>query len=175
MQLENFVDKNYLNTDIEEGYFSQLGSSFKSSGDDIKKNYVKKMQQLLNGKEQLYLKKDEFLLKHLRKVVKSYKVLEKEEDRVDYLKMFRLRSLASQYNSIVPLLKDGFFFPYLIFTVRENNEQRILELDFVEDILLDRYKDHCVRSYHFSAIKRVNKTVEEDGFIIELSNESFKY
>ena len=60
------------------------------------------MQQLLNGKEQLYLKKDEFLLKHLRKVVKSYKVLEKEEDRVDYLKMFRLRSLASQYNSIVP-------------------------------------------------------------------------
>ena len=40
---------------------------------------------------------------------------------------------------------------------------------------MDRYKDHCVRSYHFSAIKRVNKTVEDEGFIIELSNESFNY
>ncbi len=73
------------------------------------------------------------------------------------------------------MLKDGYFFPYLIFTVREADEQRILELDFVEDILMDRYKDHCVRSYHFSAIKRVNKTVEDEGFIIELSNESFNY
>ena len=57
--------------------------------------------------------------------------------------MLRLRSLASQHNHIVPLLKDGYFFPFLIFSVREKDEQRIIELDFVEDIMLDRYKDHC--------------------------------
>jgi len=48
----------------------------------------------------------------------------------------------------------------------------------VEDILLDRYKDHCQRSYHFSMIKRVNKLSaghDESGFIIEFENESFTY
>ena len=59
--------------------------------------------------------------------------------------------------------------------MRQNDEQRIIELDFVEDILLDRYKDHCQRSYHFSMIKRVNKTVEDDGFIVEFNNETFMY
>ena len=73
------------------------------------------------------------------------------------------------------MIKDGYFFPWLIFIVKQRNEQRIIELDFVEDILIDRYKDHCQRSYHFSMIKRVNKTTDEDGFIVEFNNETFSY
>ena len=49
--MEKFVSPCLLNPEVETGYFSELNSSFKSSGDDIKKNYVKKMQDLLNGKE----------------------------------------------------------------------------------------------------------------------------
>ena len=83
---------------------------------------MKKMQEILNGREQLSLKKDFFLLKDLRKLVNTYKILEKEEDRQKYLNMLRLRSLASQYNSITPMLKDGFFFPWLTFVVKQGNE-----------------------------------------------------
>lgn len=63
----------------------------------------------------------------------------------------------------------------MIFIVSQGDEQRILELDFVEDILLDHYKDHCQRSYHFSAIKRVYKSYNEDGFTVEFNNETFIY
>ena len=93
--LEQFVDPNYLNPEMETGYFSELASSFKASSDDIKKNYVKKMQLILNGREQLSLKKDKFLLKELKKLINSYKVLESEDDRQEYLNMLRLRSFAS--------------------------------------------------------------------------------
>ena len=120
--LEQFVDPNYLNPEMETGYFSELASSFKASSDDIKKNYVKKMQLILNGREQLSLKKDKFLLKELKKLINSYKVLENEDDRQEYLNMLRLRSFASQHNSVVSMLKDGNFFPFLIFIVSEGNE-----------------------------------------------------
>lgn len=110
-----FIDHKMFETDIKQGYFGELNSSFKSSGDDIQRNYLKKMQEIINGRDQLSLNKDQFLLKDLRKLVTTYKVLEKEEDRQEYLNMLRLRSLASQYNSITPMLKDGFFFPWLTF------------------------------------------------------------
>ena len=51
----------------------------------------------------------------------------------------------------------------------------MLELNFVEDILLDSYKDHCKRSYHFSMIKRVNKGYNKDDFILEFNQEKFMY
>lgn len=120
--LEKFINPKFLESEITTGYFNDLNSSFKSSGDDIQRNYVKKMQEILNGREQLSLKKDFFLLKDLRKLVNTYKILEKEEDRQKYLNMLRLRSLASQYNSITPMLKDGFFFPWLTFVVKQGNE-----------------------------------------------------
>ena len=109
------------------------------------------------------------------KIVNAYQMLEKEEERVRYLNRVRLRSLASQYLQISPLLNDGFFFPFYIFIVRDKDEQRMLELNFVEDILLDSYKDHCKRSYHFSMIKRVNKGFNKDEFILEFHQEKFMY
>ena len=129
----------------------------------------------MNGREQISLNKDKFLLKDLRKLVTTYKVLEKEEDRQKYLNMLRLRSLSSQYNSITALLKDGFFYPWLTFICKQGNEQRILELDFVEDTITDKYKDHCQRSYNFSMIKRINKDLNEDKFTVEFSNETQSY
>jgi len=63
----------------------------------------------------------------------------------------------------------------MIFTVLDGKEQRLIELNFVEDVLHDRYKDHCCRSYHFSMIKRVNKGYEMDTFNVEFNNERFCY
>ena len=128
---------------MEVGYFAELQVSFKSSGEDIKKNYFEKMTKLLGDRTKLSLRHDKYLLKELYKIVNAYKILEKEEDRIEYLNMLRIRSFASQYLSVVPQFKDGNFFPFFIFTVRRDDEQRILELDFVEDVIMDRYKDHC--------------------------------
>ena len=56
----------------------------------------------------------------------------------------------------------------------------MLELDFIENILKDCYKDHVKKSYHFTMIKRVNKgfdsTKGEEGlFHIEFNNEKWNY
>lgn len=69
--------------------------------------------------------------------------------------------MASQYLNITDMLKDGHFFPFLIFSVYDvqSNEPRMIEIDFVDDVLHDRFKDHSCRSYHFSMIKRVNKSI----------------
>ena len=89
----------------------------------------------MKGREKLSMKNDKFVLKDLKRLVNSFKVVEGEEDRQEYLNMLRLRALASQHNHIVPMLKDGYFFPFMIFAVRHGDEQRLIELDFVEDIL----------------------------------------
>ena len=141
--LDKFISPEFTEFDTETGYFDLLNSSFKSSGDDIQRSYLKKMQEILKDKEKLSLKRDKYMLQDLSKLVNTYKILEKEDDRQEYLSRLRLRSLASQYNSISTLIKDGYFFPWLIFIVKQGTEQRIIELDFVEDILIDRYKDHC--------------------------------
>ena len=45
----------------------------------------------------------------------------------------------------------------------------MIELDFVEDVLMDRQKDHEVRSYHISMVEKVIKGFKYDEFIIELT------
>ena len=51
-------------------------------------------------------------------------------------------------------------------------QQRMLELNFVEDVMLDRFKDHISRSYHFSMIKRVVKGFKYDKLFIEFNNDN---
>ena len=48
----------------------------------------------------------------------------------------------------------------------------MLELNFVENVMLDRFKDHISRSYHFSMIKRVTKGFRYDELNIEFNNDS---
>ena len=77
------------------------------------------------------------------------------------------------------MLNDANFFPFLMFSVfdAKTGEQRLLELNFVEDVLHDRFKDHCCRSYHFSMLKRVNKVVDQTNciFNIEFNTEKHTY
>ena len=43
----------------------------------------------------------------------------------------------------------------------------MLELDFVEDTLSDKWKDHKVKQYHISMVEKVIKGFKYDEFIIE--------
>ena len=47
----------------------------------------------------------------------------------------------------------------------------MLELNFVENVLNDRFKDHISRSYHFAMIKKVVKGFKYDEFMIEFNND----
>ena len=60
------VDSNVQQeSDIEIGYFAELDATFKASGEDIKHNYLKKMQELLGDRDILSLKNDKYILKEL--------------------------------------------------------------------------------------------------------------
>ena len=47
----------------------------------------------------------------------------------------------------------------------------MIELNFVENVMNDRHKDHIFRSYHFSMIKKVVRGFKYDEFFIEFTNE----
>ena len=47
----------------------------------------------------------------------------------------------------------------------------MLELNFVENVMNDRFKDHICRSYHFSMIKKVVRGYKYDEFFIEFNND----
>jgi hypothetical protein len=48
----------------------------------------------------------------------------------------------------------------------------MIELNFVEDVLNDRLKDHSVRSFHISMVEKVIKGFKYDEFIIEFQNDT---
>ena len=88
--------------------------------------------------------------------------------------MVRLRSLASQHLNIAASVRDGYMYPFLIFSVTEkgeNQQMRMIELNFVENVLIDKYKDHIQRSYHFAMINKVMKGFQYDEFFIEFNND----
>ena len=47
----------------------------------------------------------------------------------------------------------------------------MLELNFVENVMVDKYKDHIQRSYHFSMIKKVVRGYKYDEFFLEFTND----
>lgn len=48
---------------------------------------------------------------------------------------------------------------------------KIIELNFVENVLNYRFKDHNIRQYHFSMITKVVKSYKYDELIVEFNND----
>lgn len=119
------------------------------------------------------------LLKKLHEVVKAYQILSVTSKREEYIKTIRLRSFASQYMNTYAAERDGHIYPFLLFSVQEHGQGgsneaskgRMIELNFVEDVLIDRRKDHDVNSYHISMVEKVIKGFKYDEFIIEFQND----
>jgi hypothetical protein len=111
-------------------------------------------------------------------VVEAFKIVSDTEQREEYIKMIRLRSFASQYMNQTPAEKDGYIYPFLLFSVQQSTigssdemSQRMIELNFVEDVLNDRMKDHENRSYHISMVEKVISGFKYDEFIVEFQND----
>lgn len=64
---------------------------------------------------------DQAMLKNLYNVVRAYQIVMVPESRDTYLKQIRLRSFASQYMNLHAAGKDGYIYPFLLFSVQENN------------------------------------------------------
>ena len=71
--------------------------------------------------------------------------------------------------------RDGYIYPFLLFSVIENiqgsineiGDSSMIELNFVEYTLNDRFKDHATKSYHISMVENVVKGFKYDEFMIE--------
>jgi len=48
----------------------------------------------------------------------------------------------------------------------------MIELNFIDDTLNDRWKDHSCHSYHISMVQKVIKGFKYDEIIIEFQNDS---
>ena len=116
-------------------------------------------------------------LKNLYRVVEAYQILSNVDQRDEYIQMIRLRSFVCQYINLSAAEKDGHIFPFMLFSVQENKQNninadsgqsRMIELNFVDDVLNDRLKDHENNSHHISMVEKVVKGFRYDEFIIEL-------
>ena len=120
------------------------------------------------------------MLKELYNVVRAYQIVMVPESRNTYFKQIRLRSFASQYMNLAAAVKDGFIYPFLLFSVQENNlggpeeigDSRMIELNFIDDTINVRQKDHTCRSYHISMVQKIIKGFKYDEFIIEFQNDT---
>ena len=68
-------------------------------------------------------------------------------------------------------LQEKYVYPYMIFSVLFNSELRMLELNLVDNVLIDRFKDHKARPFHFTMIERVLRGFKLDEFVVEFNNE----
>ncbi|CDW83809.1 UNKNOWN [Stylonychia lemnae] len=132
----------------EVGYFCQLNADFKSTEEEIRNNYLSITSKIHTELKRTSTEQgsNSFVknyISQLKSIITAYRFLSEEKERNKYINMIRLRSLVSQ----------------------------MLELNFVENVMNDRYKDHICRSYHFSMIKKVVKGYKYDEFFIEFNND----
>lgn len=110
-------------------------------------------------------------IRDLKNIITAYQFLSEEDERNKYINMIRLRSIISQHLNTKAAMTDGYLYPFMTFSVMQGEDQRMLELNFVENVMMDRFKDHISRSYHFSMIKRVVKGFKYDELFIEFNND----
>ena len=60
------------------------------------------------------------MMKNLYNAVRAYRILNDQDQRKQYLETIRLRSVASQYMNSTAAVKDGWIYPFLLFSVQEN-------------------------------------------------------
>lgn len=141
---------------------------------------VEQQEGLIN----IHNKADRGFLRELLQLVKAFQVVTNEEKVTEYLNMIRLRSFVSQHKNLHHAKKDGFIYPFLLFSARENDYKnsesstkntRMIELNFVEEVLNIHTKDHSVKSYHISMVEKVIRGFNYDEFIIEIQNESCQH
>jgi hypothetical protein len=60
-------------------------------------------------------------IKELKSIITAYQFLSEEKERNKYINMIRLRSLASQHLNMRAALKDGYIYPFMIFSVVESD------------------------------------------------------
>ena len=57
--------------------------------------------------------------------------------------------------------------PFLVFHVLDqNNKNRILEINFLHQVVIDNYKDHVKRAYNFAIIKDVTRDFSSNKFFL---------
>jgi hypothetical protein len=64
-------------------------------------------------------------VRDLKNTITAYQFLSEEEERNKYINMIRLRSMISQHLNTKAAVKDGYLYPFMIFSVFQNDDVRI--------------------------------------------------
>jgi hypothetical protein len=60
----------------------------------------------------------------------------------------------------------------MIFAVKHGSIDKMLEIDFIESLLIVKQKDSLIKKYHLKMITRVINAFKYDEFIIEFKDEA---
>jgi len=69
-------------------------------------------------------------VRDLKNTITAYQFLSEEEERNKYINMIRLRSMISQHLNTKAAVKDGYLYPFMIFSVFQNDDVRITLIHF---------------------------------------------
>ena len=107
--MEKRQDKDFDQGELNEQVIENMKA-------DIK-NQWREEDQVINLRDN----QDFAFIKSLNEIISAYQILSQPQSREAYLKKIRLRSFASQYMNTFAAEKDGFIYPFLLFSVQENN------------------------------------------------------
>lgn len=61
-------------------------------------------------------------IRDLKNIITAYQFLSEEEERNKYINMIRLRSIVSQHLNTKAAMNDGYLYPFMIFSVMQNED-----------------------------------------------------
>lgn len=59
----------------------------------------------------------------------------------------------------------------MIFAIKNEGKSKMLELDFIESLLIVKTKDKLVKKHHLKMVKRIIPSFKYDEFLIEFRDE----
>jgi len=65
-------------------------------------------------------------IRNLKNIITAYQFLSEEDERNKYINMIRLRSIISQHLNTKAAIADGFIYPFMIFSVVQNENVRVI-------------------------------------------------
>ena len=112
----------------------------------------------------------------LKRIIGAQQLLRDDTKKKEYFHILKMRSILSQPLTLTALGSEKELepvFPYFLFPIqikgcRDVTKDRILEINFIDFVVSESFKDHSKTGVHFGALKRVVASHKDDEFLMEI-------
>lgn len=97
-----------------------MNANFRSTEEEIRNNYLQKTTAIDRELQKIDQMPRSMIKNHIRDIkntITAYQFLREEEERNKYINMIRLRSIISQHLNTKAAVRDGYLYPFMIFSV----------------------------------------------------------